>query len=83
MKIIDVRTKDEYDCGHIENAELFDIMNMMYGKFPEVSKDEEILLYCESGSRATIAKSMMEQNGFMNIKNGGGINDMINGGYKC
>jgi phage shock protein E len=83
MKIIDVRTKEEYDDGHIKGAELFDIMNMIYGKFPEISKDEEILLYCESGSRATIAKPMMEQNGFTNIKNGGGIEDMISCGYKC
>ena len=83
MKIIDVRTKEEYESGHIQNAELFDIMNMMYGKFPEISKNEEILLYCESGSRATIAKSMMEQNGFTNVKNGGGIDDMISSGYKC
>lgn len=83
MKIIDVRTKEEFDGGHIESAELFDIMNMMYGKFPEIPKDEEILLYCESGSRATIAKSMMEQNGFTKVKNGGGIGDMINNGYKC
>ncbi len=83
MKIIDVRTKGEYDYGHIQNAILFDIMDMMYGKFPEVSKDEEILLYCESGSRATIAKSMMEQVGFTNVSNGGGIGEMISNGYKC
>lgn len=83
MRIIDVRTKEEYEGGHIEEALLFDIMNMMYGKFPEIPKDEEVLLYCESGSRATIAKSMMEQNGFTNIKNGGGISDMISSGYKC
>ena len=83
MKIIDVRTKGEYDCGHIQNAILFDIMDMMYRKFPDISKDEEILLYCESGSRATIAKSMMEQVGFTNVSNGGGIGEMINAGYKC
>ena len=83
MKIIDVRTKGEYDCGHIEEALLFDIMDMMYGRFPEISKDEEILLYCESGSRAIIAKSMMEKLGFINVQNGGGIEEMISNGYKC
>ncbi len=83
MKIIDVRTRGEYDCGHIEGAMLFDIMDMMYGKFPEVSKDEEIMLYCESGSRSVIAKSMMEQFGFKNVINGGGIGEMISNGYKC
>lgn len=83
MVILDVRTKGEYDCGHIEGAELFDIMNMMYGKFPDIPKDTEVLLYCESGSRATIAKSMMEQVGFTNVSNGGGIVDMLNCGYKC
>lgn len=83
VRIIDVRTKREYYCGHIEGAELFDIMNMMYGKFPELPKDEEIILYCESGNRSMMAKKMMEKQGFTNIKDGGSIEDMMRNGYKC
>lgn len=83
MKIIDVRTKGEYEAGHIQGAELFDIMDMMYGKFPEISKDEEIILYCESGNRAMMAENFMKQNGFTCVSNGGGIDDMLSNGYTC
>lgn len=83
MKIIDVRTKDEYDRGHIQGAELFDIMDMMYGRFPEVAKDEEIILYCESGNRAMMAENFMTQHGFTCVSNGGGIDDMLKNGHVC
>ncbi len=83
MKIIDVRTKGEYEAGHIKGAELFDIMDMMYGKFPEISKDEEIILYCESGNRAMMAENFMKQNGFTCVSNGGGLDDMLSNGYVC
>ncbi len=45
MKIIDVRTKGEYDMGHIEGAMLHDIQEMMQGVFPIVDKKEPITMY--------------------------------------
>ncbi len=75
MIIIDVRTKGEYDAGHIEGALLHDIMDIMEGKFPNVAKDEAITLYCESGNRSMMAKSMMENAGFTNVTDGGGIDN--------
>ena len=76
MIYIDVRTKEEYDAGHVEGAILHDIMDMMQGVMPEVPKDEEIVLYCESGNRAMMAEDMMKQAGFMNVTNGGGVSDL-------
>ena len=75
--ILDVRTKAEYDAGHANDAIHHDIMDMMYGKFPEIPKDAEIIMYCESGNRAMMAKSMMENAGYTNVTNGGSINDII------
>ena len=83
MKIIDVRTKGEYEPGHIIGAELFDIMDMMYGRFPEIDKNEEIILYCESGNRAMMAENFMKQNGFTCVSSGGGLSDMLEKGYTC
>ncbi|MDE2030858.1 MAG: rhodanese-like domain-containing protein [Patescibacteria group bacterium] len=79
--IIDVRTKGEYEEGHIKDAKLFDIMEMMNGHFPDVPKNENIIVYCESGNRSMIAKSMMENNGFTNIADGGSIQNMVSCGY--
>ncbi|MFZ2149570.1 MAG: rhodanese-like domain-containing protein [Minisyncoccia bacterium] len=75
MILIDVRTKEEYDAGHAEGAILHDIMDMMQGIFPDVPKDEEIILYCESGNRAMMAKTLMERAGFINVTNGGSVSD--------
>ena len=77
MIYIDVRTKGEYEDGHKDGAIQHDIMDMMYGKFPDIKKDEEITLYCESGNRSMMAKTMMEQNGFTNITDGGSIDNIM------
>ncbi len=76
MILIDVRTKAETDGGMIEGAIHHDIIQMMRGIFPDVSRDEEIILYCESGNRAMMAKNLMESVGFTCVKNGGGIDDL-------
>ena len=77
MILIDVRTKGEYDAGHAENSMLCDIMDMMAGKFPDVPKDEEIVLCCESGNRAMMAKTLMERAGFTNVTNGGCVENFM------
>lgn len=78
MIYIDVRTKGEYDGGHVEGAINCDIMDMMYGKFPDVPKDAEITLYCESGNRSMMAKTMLEQNGWKKVIDGGSIDNFMN-----
>jgi phage shock protein E len=76
MILIDVRTKEEYDAEHIEGAILHDIMDMMQGVFPNFDKKEEISLYCESGNRSMMAKSLMEKAGFKNVIDAGSINNL-------
>jgi phage shock protein E len=76
MILIDVRTKEEYDVEHIEGAVLHDIMDMMQGVFPDVDKKEEISLYCESGNRSMMAKSLMEKAGFENVIDAGSISNL-------
>jgi len=73
--IIDVRTKPEFEGGHVAAALHHDIMDMMQGVFPDVPKDAEIVLYCESGNRSMMAKTFMEQAGFMYITDGGSIDN--------
>lgn len=72
-KIIDVRTKNEFEIHHISNALHYDIMNMMEGNFPEITHDTPVILYCESGNRSMMAKMLMEQAGFSNIEDGGAM----------
>lgn len=76
MIIIDVRTKGEYERGHIEGALLHDIMDMMQGVYPDLPKDEKIVLYCESGNRSMMAKNFMESAGYTNVIDGGGMDEL-------
>ena len=76
MILIDVRTKGEYDSGHIDEAINHDIMDMMQGTFPAIDKNEEVYLYCESGNRSMMAKSLMKNFGFTNVTDKGSIDNL-------
>lgn len=76
MILIDVRTKSEYDMEHIDGALLHNVVDMMRGIFPDVNKNEEITLYCATGSRTIVAKSLMEKAGFTKITDAGGIDNL-------
>lgn len=76
MILIDVRTKGEYDREHIDGAILHDIMDMMEGKYPNIDKNEEVSLYCESGNRSMMAKSLMENAGFKKVTDAGSIDNL-------
>lgn len=73
--LIDVRTKEEYDQSHIENAINIDIYSPSFeGKITELDKTKSYLVYCTSGSRSMHAVMFMRKNGFENVENlGGGI----------
>ena len=72
--IMDVRTEDEYNSGHIENAIL---LNLYAREFPVKIKDLNIentyYVYCRSGARSRSAVKLMREEGFskaFNIKGG-------------
>ena len=75
--IIDVRSTEEYNSGHIENAWHMphtEIGTLITKK--NIAKDTPIILYCRSGGRAGKAKKVLSQMGYTAVKNGGGLKDM-------
>ena len=76
MILIDVRTKEEYQNSHINGAINHDIIDIMQGVFPNIDKEEEITLYCESGNRSMMAKGMLENAGFKKVTDAGSINNL-------
>lgn len=70
-QIIDVRTKGEFNSGHIKGSVNMplDTLSSNYGK---LKKDKPIITCCASGMRSGQAKSMLKNNGFSNVHNGGG-----------
>lgn len=76
MILIDCRTKEEYDEGHLEgaiNIPVQDIMKGELGALETLPKDTEIRCYCASGARSGVAKQILESKGFKNVHNLGGF----------
>lgn len=74
--ILDVRTQDEYDQGHIPGAALLphDAVSRDAEKILP-RKDQLILVYCRSGNRSKQASQALVDLGYTNIVEFGGIND--------
>lgn len=72
--ILDVRTLDEYQEGHIKNAKLLPLQNIPHD-IDKVLKDKNqlILIYCRSGNRSKQAAVKLVEAGFKNVKEFGGI----------
>ena len=74
--ILDVRTEEEYDEGHIEGAVLipdFEITSKAEGILTD--KNQLILVYCRSGRRSKLAAEALVSLGYTNVKEFGGIID--------
>ena len=75
--MIDVRTDEEWNAGYIEGAIHIPLSEIERDiENYEISKDEEILLYCRSGNRSGRAKIILDELGYTNTTNIGGINNV-------
>ena len=73
--ILDVRSLDEYNTGHIQNAIVIPHDDITE-KAQEILKNKEqlILVYCRSGNRSVQASEKLVKLGYTNIIEIGGIN---------
>jgi thioredoxin 1 len=67
--IIDVRTPDEYNAGHIKNALLMDYLETDKFKKQIQSLDttKTYILYCRTGKRSFNAAELMKEQGFKKV----------------
>ena len=74
--IIDARTQEEYDEGHIPGAILIPEYEISDRAEKELhDKNQLILVYCRSGRRSKIAAEELVKLGYTNVKEFGGIID--------
>lgn len=79
--LLDVRTTEEYDEGHLENSVLIPVKELEK-RISEIPKDKPVIVYCKSGSRSSQAAKVLTENGFTQIyKMVGGITEWIAKGY--
>lgn len=74
--LVDVRTKAEYDEGHIEGALLLPLDQLeTLAESQLKDKDATLLIYCRSGNRSAQASALLLELGYTQIYDFGGIMD--------
>ncbi|HNR48359.1 MAG TPA: rhodanese-like domain-containing protein, partial [Bacteroidia bacterium] len=70
-QIIDVRTKQEFQGGHIKGSVNIPLQNLS-NNLSKIKKDKPVITCCASGMRSASAKSILTSKGFGEVYNGGG-----------
>jgi rhodanese-related sulfurtransferase len=71
--VVDVRTKEEYQGGHIDQS-LHIPVDELRGRLSEIPKGKTIYIYCKVGLRGYVAARILMQHGFEAVYN-------LSGGY--
>lgn len=76
-EVIDVRTPEEFDAGHLDGAVNIDYQADDFAdRVEELPREASYVVYCASGRRATGAVEQMRDLGFTDVVNGGGYTDL-------
>jgi len=75
LVILDVRTQEEFDEGHIEGAVMLDFYREDFtDELAKFDPDVPYVLYCRSGNRSSGARAIMADLGFQSVEDvDGGI----------
>ena len=80
--LIDVRTQDEFDSGHINSAINLDFYsNTFKNDISSLPKNETIVLYCRTNNRSSKTATILQENGYRDILViKGGITEWVKNG---
>ena len=67
-QLIDVRTVEEFNSGHLENAHNIDFYDVVFSaQIASLKKNEPVFVYCAVGGRSAEAARLLQQQGFQQI----------------
>ncbi len=75
--VVDVRTAMEFKRSHFEGAKNIPLSDIQARLSEFGPQNRPIVVYCRSGRRSALAKSMLENAGFLEVLNGGGLKQML------
>lgn len=73
--LVDVRTPAEFSSGSVKGAVNIPL-DAIPGQLAKFKDKKNIVVFCRSGARSGQAKSILEQNGYRNVINGGTWQDV-------
>ena len=83
VQLVDVRTPNEFENGHLENATNINIRDKNFmEQMSKYKKNEPVYVYCRSGGRSMKAAKVLKANGYNVVNMNGGFTDWSSKGYK-
>jgi rhodanese-related sulfurtransferase len=70
-QIIDVRSKEEFQAGHIPNSVNIPLQNLTHN-LSKIKKGKPVITCCASGIRSASAKTILKSSDFIEVYDGGG-----------
>lgn len=81
-QLIDVRERDEWDAGHIQDALFYPVARISSDPDIDVAADTPIVTYCKAGGRAERAAEVLRAAGYSDVHAmNGGFEDWRDAGY--
>ena len=82
--VVDIRTKDEYDQGHIAGVKHIDFYRSDFMEaMSELDKNSPLIIHCAKGGRSGKASKKLKEAGFMKIYDyTGGYTDWLSKGLE-
>ena len=79
--VLDVRTQEEWDAGHIPGATLIPL-DQLASRVSEVPADQPVVVYCRSGNRSKSGRDILTAAGLEQVTSmNGGIGAWQAAGY--
>jgi rhodanese-related sulfurtransferase len=76
--ILDVRSKGEFEGGHIKGSLNISVDNLENSLAKLKDKNKPIITCCASGMRSASAKNILKSNGYLEVHNGGSWKSLQN-----
>jgi rhodanese-related sulfurtransferase len=68
LQLVDVRTPEEYNSGHIQGAVNYNIADPNFGaNLDKLDKTKPVLVYCAVGGRSARAAGQLQKKGFTQV----------------
>lgn len=77
--LVDVRSPGEFQMGHADGAVNIpvDQLAIRLSNGCKMKQDDTITVYCASGARAGLAKTLLERAGYQRVTNAGGLANVL------
>ena len=81
ITLLDVRTKEEYQSGHIPNSVNIPLQSLQ-DNLHKIPKDKKVVVYCRSGNRRISASRILKSHGYIPIDVKDGIIGLASNGMR-